>query len=85
MIKKIILYFILIFGIYKGLEVYATFTTAQVALECGDLNEAERIKNMGTDEEKLAYQTKFFHCVRNNQNIIQKLFYKFPKVYQTTK
>ena len=68
----------LIFAIFKGLEIYSTFTTAEIALNCGNEDEARRVSKFGTENEKKAYFYQFYSCVNKKQNFIQKAFYKFP-------
>lgn len=79
MIKKLLIYGLLIFLGYKGLSYYTVYTSSVKLMTCLSRQEIESIKNGAKSQrENLLISTKGWRCVNLKQNFIEKLFFKVP-------
>lgn len=82
MIKKILIYGVLIFVAYKGLEFYTTYTLAEKVSSCGGqfglLNGVEKSE---LTREKFLASAKAWRCVKRDLNFLEALFFKIPDTW----
>ncbi len=82
MIKKILIYGIVVFVVYKGLSFYTTYTTAEKALNCGgQFGLLQGVKKPERTREQYLLSAKAWRCVKRDQNIVEALFFKIPDTW----
>ena len=80
MIKKLVVYGLLIFLVYQGLSYYTSYTTAMKLKTCTDMQGYESVKlNAKSQRDKLLFSTKAWRCVSQKQTFIEKIMYKLPE------
>lgn len=80
MIKKIIIFSLLGFLLYKGTQFYMVYRMANQVSACGDLSVVEDMeKNKTPTPERLKYSAKVWACVKEQQNFVDALFFKIPE------
>lgn len=79
MIKRIIIYSLLGFVLYKGANYYMWYRFVNNMVGCGDLAVLEEMqKNKPLTPENLEYVATAWACVKEKQNFADAIFFKIP-------
>lgn len=80
MIKRMLIYAVLIFVSYQGLSYYVAYTTVAKLSSCTDIEKYRLLdKSSVATREKLLFSAKAWRCVKLKQNFIEAFFYKVPE------
>ncbi len=80
MIKKIVIYGLMIFLVYQGLSYYTADATAKKLSSCTNIQKYQQLdKNSVPTREKLLFSAKAWRCVKLKQNFVEAFFFKVPE------
>jgi hypothetical protein len=83
LIKKIIIYSVLGFLIYKGTMFYMTYRTVNQMTACAGPSVIEKMeemkKNKTPELEQAKYGAKIWACVKDQQNFADAMFFKIQE------
>lgn len=76
MIKKLIVYGVIVFAVYQGASLYTTYTLAEKVSVCGvRYGMPQNIEKSELTRKDFLASAKTWRCVKRNQNSLETLFF----------
>lgn len=77
MIKKLIIYGVIVFAVYQGASLYTTYTFAEKVSVCGArYGMPQHIEKSELTRKDFLASAKTWRCVKRDQNFLEALFFK---------
>ena len=77
MIKKLIIYSVLVFLTYQGISLYMAYRVMQQVASCGDPAVFDAMEKNNTPTlERLQYAAKGWACVKAQQTVFDAMYFK---------